>query len=59
MLAAVQVSFTFHLLGRVRLAAGGYPDNRVAFPHSAGTAPIITVFIPGTPLQTTPLQKRA
>ena len=27
--------------------------------HSAGTAPIITVFIPGTPLQTTPLQKDA
>ena len=26
--------------------------------HSAGTAPIVTVFIPGTPLQTTPLQKR-
>ena len=30
-----------------------------AFSHSAGTAPIITVFIPGTPLQTTPPQKRA
>ena len=27
--------------------------------HSAGTAPIITLFIPGTPLKTTPLQKRA
>ena len=27
--------------------------------HSAGTAPIITVFIPGTPLHTTPLQKSA
>ena len=27
--------------------------------HSAGTAPITTVFILGTPLQTTPLQKRA
>ena len=25
-----------------------------AFSHSAGTAPIITVFIPGTPLQTPP-----
>ena len=25
-----------------------------AFSHSAGTAPITTVFIPGTPLQTTP-----
>ena len=27
--------------------------------HSAGTAPVITVFIPGTPLKTTPLQKHA
>ena len=27
--------------------------------HSAGTGPIITVFIPGTPPHTTPLQKRA
>ena len=27
--------------------------------HSAGTAPIITLFILGTPLKTTPLQKRA
>ena len=27
--------------------------------HSVGTAPIFTVFIRGTPLQTTPLQKRA
>ena len=30
-----------------------------AFWHSARTAPIITLFIPGTPLQTTPLQKHA
>ena len=28
-----------------------------AFLHSAGTAPMITLFIPGTPLNTTPLQK--
>ena len=27
--------------------------------HSAGTAPIITLCIPGTPLQSSPLQKRA
>ena len=27
--------------------------------HSAGTAPIIALFIPGTPLKTTPLQKDA
>ena len=27
--------------------------------HSAGTAPIITLFIPGTPLKTTPLEKDA
>ena len=27
--------------------------------HSAGTAPIITLFIPGTPLKTTHLQKHA
>ena len=27
--------------------------------HSAGTAPIITLFIPGTPLKTTHLQKDA
>ena len=30
-----------------------------AFSHSPGTAPIITPFVPGTPLQTTHLQKRA
>ena len=30
-----------------------------AFSNSAGTAPIITLFTPGTPLKTTPLQKRA
>ena len=30
-----------------------------AFSHSAGTAPIVTLSIPGTPLRTTPLQKRA
>ena len=31
-----------------------------AFSHTAGTArAVITLFIPGTPLQTTPLQKRA
>ena len=30
-----------------------------AFSQSPRTAPIITVFIPGTPPQTTPLQKRA
>ena len=35
------------------------PRQKRAFPHSAGTAPIIAVFIPGTPLHTTPLQKRA
>ena len=29
------------------------------FLHSAGTAPITTLFVPGSPLQTTPLQKRA
>ena len=33
--------------------------TRGAFSHSAGTVPIITLFILGTPLQTTPLQKRA
>ena len=30
-----------------------------AFSHSARTAPIITLFIPETPLKTTHLQKRA
>ena len=30
-----------------------------AFLHSAGTAPIITLFIPGTPLKTTHPQKDA
>ena len=30
-----------------------------AFSHSAGTAPIITLCIPGTPLKTTHLQKHA
>ena len=30
-----------------------------AFSHSAGTAPIITLFIPGTPLKTVPLQNDA
>ena len=30
-----------------------------AFSHSAGTAPIITLFIPGTPLKNIPLQKHA
>ena len=30
-----------------------------AFSHSAGTAPIVTLFIPGTPLKTSPPQKRA
>ena len=30
-----------------------------AFLHSARTAPIITLFVPGTPLKTTHLQKRA
>ena len=30
-----------------------------AFSHSAGTAPNFSLCIPGTPLQTTPLQKRA
>ena len=30
-----------------------------AFSHRAGTAPIITLYIPGTPLKTTPLQKHA
>ena len=30
-----------------------------AFSHSAGTAPIIMLFIPGTPLKTTHLQKHA
>ena len=30
-----------------------------ALSHSAGTAPIIALFIPGTPLKTTPLQRRA
>ena len=30
-----------------------------ALSHSAGTAPIVMVLIPGTPLQTTPLPKRA
>ena len=34
-------------------------DALGAFSHSAGTAPIITLFIPGTPLKTTHLQKRA
>ena len=38
---------------------GGVTVFGGAFPHSAGTAPITTVLIPGTPLQTTPLQKRA
>ena len=33
---------------------GTETDTQGAFSHSAGTAPIITVFIPGTPLQTTP-----
>ena len=35
---------------------GGFFAQRA---HSAGTAPIITLFIPGTPLKTTPLQKDA
>ena len=30
-----------------------------AFSHSAGTAPIITLFIQGTPLKTTHRQKHA
>ena len=30
-----------------------------AFSHCAGTAALITVFIPGNPLHTTPLQRRA
>ena len=33
--------------------------SRGAFSHSAHTAPVITVFIAGTPLKTTYLQKRA
>ena len=36
-----------------------YVGHGGAFSHSAGTAPIITLFIPGTPLKTTPLQKPA
>ena len=34
-------------------------DTWGAFSHSARTAPIITLFIPGTPLKTTHLQKHA
>ena len=30
-----------------------------AFSHSAGTAPIIMLFLPGTPLKTSHLQKNA
>ena len=30
-----------------------------AFLHSAGTAPIIILFLPGTPLKTANLQKEA
>ena len=30
-----------------------------AFSHSAGTAPIVTLLIPGAPLKTTHPQKRA
>ena len=35
------------------------PMTLGAFSHSAGTGPIITLFIPGTPLKATHLQKRA
>ena len=48
------------LLSKLRRSGGGVFAQRV---HSARTAPnitpIITLFIPGTILKTTPLQKRA
>ena len=34
------------------------PPPLGAFSHSAGTAPLMTLFVPGTPLQTTHRQKR-
>ena len=37
------------------LNGGAFTQRR----HSAGTVPIITLFIPGTPLKTTHLQKDA
>ena len=43
---ALALTLTLLLIGR-------------AFLHSAGTAPIIMLFIPGTPLKTTHLQKHA
>ena len=38
---------------------GDQGHTQGAFSHSAGTAPIIALFIPGTPLKTTLLQKDA
>ena len=41
----------------VVVVVGGWVEGAVS--HSARTASIITVFIPGTPLKTAPLQKHA
>ena len=38
---------------------GRFGTARAQRGHSAGTAPIITLFIPGTPLKTAPLQTHA
>ena len=46
--------------GRQEGAPTSNPTNIMgAFSHSAGTAPMIMLFIPGTPLKTTHLQKDA
>ena len=41
----------------LRLFRGRFCTARAQLWHSTGTAPIITLFIPGTPLKTTHLQK--
>ena len=45
-------------IGPSKPSCGCYVVRR-AFSHSARTAPIITLNIPGTPLKTTYLQKHA
>ena len=45
----------FLLMCTLGVGGGGFAQRG----HSAGTAPIIILFIPGTPLKTNPLQKRA
>ena len=48
-----------HARAKNLLHLAPYTASMGAFSHSARAAPIITLFILGTPLKTTPLQKRA